>query len=471
MRARESGHPAREGSETPYATTGLRTNRVLPLIAYAASAAGLALLATDLRELPDRFVYLGGAAVAGAAVTGVAKVSRFGVYSYAGVFLVIFSVFHLGLTTVLGLGLPLSEDFLRIMALYWPDPSAVRHAVISTCVGMCAYAAAVFAANVRAPRRHEPALGNAQEDAATAVVGFVLLAGAIAIWIVRILSAGGAQLVVGSYLEFLEQTRDAGLSVLYFAMGLGLVLLAAPGRHRLQGIGYATFAAWSAVALPLGLRGEVLFPSAVLVSVVARRRPLPSPRRMIIVTGILLCVIAAIRQGRQVGLRNLGDAVLDVAPQNALAEMGGSLWPVAQIIAWTNDGEDFLYGASFVAPFDRALYYVLPGWTRLDAQSDDRLSNVMIQRRVAAIGFSPIAEAYRNLGDVAVIAVMALIGAVLAFLERRGNTTGARAKAAAVLLPLLVFVRNDFTPVPFQVLGGLLLAQGASVWGRRAARK
>ena len=55
-------------------------------------------------------------------------------------------------------------------------------------------------------------------------------------------------------------------------------------------------------------------------------------------------------------------------------------------------GDPLLWGASYWGPIDRNLTYIVPGWTRLPAEDDPRLLNVVIQDRVGPVGFSPIAE-------------------------------------------------------------------------------
>jgi hypothetical protein len=125
------------------------------------------------------------------------------------------------------------------------------------------------------------------------------------------------------------------------------------------------------------------------------------------------------------------------------------------VIRWAERDEPFLYGLSYWAPFDRALVYVLPGWTRPPANEDDRLLNVVVQKRVGPIGFSVIAEAYRNFAVPGVVVVMFLTGFLLGRFDRWPATPIGKAFAGIILFPMLIQIRNAFTQVPMQVMGGL----------------
>lgn len=436
--------------------------------ALSATAIGGGLLFADsITALPNVAVYAGSTAAAVLAMVLLARHSRHGMWSIPSVYLLVFCIFHFGMTGVLALGLPISEDMLTIMSLYWPAQGAVRHATLSATLGVASYALGVLAVGrtKRPPVSEEPVAETA-EDVVIARGGLVLLAGGIGAWFVGVLSAAGPTVLVASYGVFLETTRASNLSGLYFTLGLGLVMVASAQTMRFKRVAYFLFGGWALVALPLGLRGEVLFATAAALAMTAMRRPLFSWRKALIGGVALLSVIAAIRVVRQVGIGG-SVATLDFAPQNALAEMGGSIWPVAEVISWTSSGEDFLYGESYWAPIDRALYHVLPGWSRPEADDDDRLSNVVVLKRVGAIGFSPIAEAYRNFGDLGVVVFMLLLGLLLGRMECWGNSPPLRVVAGIILFPLIIFIRNDFTPVPAEVATGLAYYWAVRLLARR----
>lgn len=376
-----------------------------------------------------------------------------GIWSASFIYVSVFCLFHFGLIIVLGLTLPLPPDLAFIMDAYWPALSSIKGAVLLVDIGLVAYVTGIVSNNIISSIKP---LSPWKDTAATFTIlartGFAILVGAIFIWLVKVLASGGISVLLGSYREFLTATEDESLSILYFLIGLGLVLLTASGPSPLRKRGYAIFVMFSIAALPLGLRGEVLF-SACAALTAASMQSIPcSTKNAILFAVIGLCAIAAIREIRQVGVIGGKPSVASISPHNALAEMGGSLRPVAVVYSWAARGEEYLYGASFWAPLDRALYYVIPGWDRVDARNDNRLLNIVIQERVSPIGFSPVAEGHRNWGLPGVVIIMFIIGFVLARIEQRAYSRLEIAKVGVIMLVLLVFVRNAFTQVPFQLL-------------------
>ncbi len=140
--------------------------------------------------------------------------------------------------------------------------------------------------------------------------------------------------------------------------------------------------------------------------------------------------------------------------------MGASIRPVSLCVQWRAEGDEFLYGGSYWAPFDRALGRVIPGWdtTRLLAEDDERLLNILMKKRISGIGFSPVAEAYRNFGPVGVPLVMFLVGFILGRIDRRPPTRHGMALGGLMFFPLLYQVRNAFVPLPAQFIVGCAIA-------------
>ena len=98
--------------------------------------------------------------------------------------------------------------------------------------------------------------------------------------------------------------------------------------------------------------------------------------------------------------------------------MGGSLHPVENVVRWRAEGDPLELGASYWAPLERAAAWVLPGLGTAAAEDDMRIMNVLVTDRVGPIGFSPVAEAYRNFGAPGVAIVLGLLGAALAWIDR-----------------------------------------------------
>ena len=92
-----------------------------------------------------------------------------------------------------------------------------------------------------------------------------------------------------------------------------------------------------------------------------------------------------------------------------------------------------------------------------------RIMNILVTERVGPIGFSPVAEAYRNFGPVGVVLVLGLLGAALAGIDAIANRELAVLAIATLYVPLLINVRNSFVSVPLQCGVGVLFVLGLRI--------
>ncbi|MET0214202.1 MAG: O-antigen polysaccharide polymerase Wzy, partial [Vicinamibacterales bacterium] len=141
----------------------------------------------------------------------------------------------------------------------------------------------------------------------------------------------------------------------------------------------------------------------------------------------------------------------------AFAEMGASLHPVEKVVRWRAEGERLENGGTYWAPFERAAARLLPGAQSSDAEDDLRIMNILVIDRVGPIGFSPVAEAYRNFGAVGVVLVLGLVGACLALIDTLRSSRLAVLTMAVVYVPILTNVRNSFVSVPAHCAAGLAI--------------
>jgi hypothetical protein len=372
------------------------------------------------------------------------------------VYTIVFCLFHFGLVLIIGLGLPLGEEFIHNYSFYWPDEKFVRQAIVIVDMALIALAVGVFLNGVSSSKSKVRVHINKDNfSTRLELISFLLLLSSFLFWLYLVVSSGGTSVFASSYVAFLAKTMGSfPVTILYFWIGLGLVLLVAV-RGRFLKSGILIFTTFSFLALPLGLRGEVLFPLATVAALTILQGHRIPTRKALVGGLILLCLISAVRVVRQSGIKNYSVSVLDFLPHHALVELGGTLRSVAEVVSWANQGEPYMYGATFWAPFERALYYLLPFVDRVPADHDERLMNVVIAKRVSNIGFSPVSEGHRNLGILGVVLYMTFIGFVLGRLDIYGRSALGRCFAAVIFFPLLYEVRNSFVQVPYQIIFGL----------------
>ena len=438
------------------------------LLAYAALTGGVAL--TTALAMPaggvgvsmEHFwwIALGSVAAIGSLVV------MSGISTATGAYAVVFWCFHFGLIALLGSGFVEPSDISRWDQSWVLGPFAADAALLALIASL---ALASGAGLVRARRPVDPprvALSVGLQGAHPhGVAGSVLVFAAIATWCGIVILAGGLGGVFVSYVEYLRMTSEFGrvMTIVWLALGCGIVMSVTgrPGWLRTSAI--AAFACQALVALPLGLRGEILFPSIAVLVASARCGRVLSLRAVSALGLALLVLIPVVREVRHTGVRDLSQTVLEIRPFDAFAEMGGSLHPVEKVVRWRVEGDPLEKGSSYWAPFERAFRRLLPGIDSVAAEDDRRIMNVLVVERVGPIGFSPVAEAYRNFGAVGVAFVFAILGGILAALDGISDRRIAVLAVATVYVPLLSNVRNSFVSVPAQCAAGILMVLGLGV--------
>ncbi|MDQ2831772.1 MAG: O-antigen polysaccharide polymerase Wzy family protein [Chloroflexota bacterium] len=392
----------------------------------------------------------------------VIRVSPRRFWSASVVYLVVFCLFHFGLAAVFGLGLPISATTLANLSEWFYTPytvDAIRFAAIGLV--SCAIGSLIAMLCVaETPHRTTSyiAFESVYFNRACLIIGFALILLSVSGWFLIATRAGGVGILIGSYETFLAVVGESTLLTLtYYGIYLGTTLLAAARSSPLRRAGFAIFCAWALVALPLGLRGEVLFPGLTALVIMAKRRPPFSVKVALLLGLLLLASISALREVRQVGIQNAATTSVTASPLDALTELGSSLRPVSEAVYWKATGDQYIYGASYWAPFDRALAKIAPGggWKLLPAEQDPLvLSSLVEMRGDGAIAFSVVAETYRNFGPTGVCVIMMLIGFLLGRMDVWPSTQVRQVLLGVLLVPFLFEIRNDFTAVPFQIAEG-----------------
>jgi hypothetical protein len=390
----------------------------------------------------------------------VTLVARTGIWSAAGAYAVVFWCFHFGLVAVLGSGLvePMQLslwDQLWLLGPYGAD------AAFLALIGFAAYAVgAVLVSEWYAPAGADaPSEGPDNAVHAYGQAGSMVVLASVALWCVIVAGTAGVRGFLGSYGDYLNATDQFGplLALVWLGAGCGLVVSVTGAAGWLRTTALIAFGCLAIVALPLGLRGEIMFPTVAALVAAHRRGWTLSRRRAVAFAAVLVLVIPLVREVRTTGVQGLPNLVVDLRLFDAFVEMGSSLHPVEKVVRWRAEGEALQMGGSYWAPIERGVARLLPGVRAQSADDDMRIMNVLVMDRIGAIGFSPVAEAYRNFGALGVLGVLALLGAGLAGIDRVADRRRAVLMIATLYVPLLINVRNSFISVPAQCAAGLLL--------------
>jgi hypothetical protein len=431
------------------------------LAAYAVSAGVLAIAAALFASEPgvDALGHFPWIAAASVAALGSFIVIS-GIWTAAGMYALVFWCFHFGLIAVLATGYAGIED-LSVWDLSWllgPHTAEAAMLALAATLAFAAGAAVVFA--WRRPSLVYSSHAESPEPAhALGTAGSLLVFAGIATWSAIVLATSGARGFFESYSEYLQATSEFGalLGVVWLTVGGSLVLSVTGRPGWLRTSATAAFALLSAIALPMGLRGEVLFRGIAALVAAARCGRVLSTGRTVALLVALVTLIPIVREVRETGLRGLPAAAIQPRVYEAFAEMGASLHPVEKVVRWRAQGDPLERGRSYWAPVERAAARLLPGLTSVAAEDDPRIANVLVTDRVGAIGYSPVAEAYRNFGAPGVVVVFALLGAAMAGIDTLRARRAAVLTLAIVYAPMLVNIRNSFVSVPAHCAFGLAL--------------
>ena len=378
----------------------------------------------------------------------VAKTSRRALWSFPAISLIVLIVFHLG---ALPEFLYADASSLEYVERFIHNPESAV-AVWISLTSIIAYSLGCVFASLRNARQDSESPTSEVLCSKIADVGGLITVVSVLGWL---LFAWRAGLGFGStYPEYLQAARGSPLQLTYLAMGLGISLAAVDFHRSLSRAGAVAFAIFILFAFPIGLRGEVLFPCAVVAAVVATRRPMPGVKVMLPVVLILLSTIAVVSQTRA------GDREdVRFSPMAGLGEMGGSLQVVAGATSWHMTGsEPFAGGRSYSAPIADAVdRYLLREHVVPESQNPDYMST-QVAERIGNVGGSVIGEAYHNFSEWGALLILFGCGYGLGALNRlatRNVMWLATASVATYIFQLLV--RNSFAPVPTVVI----LATGA----------
>ena len=379
-----------------------------------------------------------------------------GMWSICFIFFSVVGVFHIGLVLANSVNGITDEDTLYQIS-WWFYNVETENAIHVVNLAMIGFALSAILFSSKADEN------IATKDSQVAYrkrlfhIGGILLGLFIAIFFALTIATGAIR-SYGAYLELMGANPLISLvfSYLYFFIGVAFVFVCVSYSKGFGYIYFGLFAVWALFAFKIGLRGEVMFPSAVAGCMLGRKGA-PIKGYVLAIGIVVFLIITGIVKNARVSGDYSGD--VGINPLNAIAEMGSSLRAVQETIKWRkNDNFELLMGGSYWAPFERQFALFIPQLERINIDDDGRLLNIVVQKRAGPIGFSAIAEAYINFGEKGVIIVFFLIGWIMAKLDSSATTVRNDILIGVALLPVFVTIRNSFIHVPVQIILGILLA-------------
>lgn len=452
-----------EPKRRPYNPTGFYVN-LWALIGVVVSLTGLLVLTLyrgEIAALDARLLYSLLSLYIGGLLAFTIRATSGNIWAPSSVYLCMLALFHFGAVATYAAGQ--NSDSLAISLDRWLFNPWTPDASVLAAIGITSCAFGIFITGTGASNRHESKnLVVARSERSFSYylswVGFIMVVSGVLGWFFLAIQAGGFGLLVGSYADYLLATSESGTGYIWVLLGAGLAFLAASQRSSTGGlhlIAFTCFGLFALFALPLGLRGEVLFTTLGALVVRARQGYRPSTKATIVGALVVLVLISVIREVRQVGIASAPAILTSGGLFDGAAELGSTLRPVVEVLDWERPAEPGQRGATYWAPIDRALCRILPARECVVPIDDDRLMNVVVRERSGPIGFSPIAEAYENFREPGIIIVMSLIGLLVGSLNKLSDSTLSNALVGLIMVELLINVRNAFTAVPTHLMFGI----------------
>lgn len=351
-------------------------------------------------------------------------------------FCCVFCVFHFGIAPIFLFPEYMSKANTKFSFDWYWDFQRIQKAHVISLVFLLGLLIASFLPEpgFRAGR----GLASQSNPGRTYFISNIALVASSVVWLLLVRFTGAI-----NYADFMETIETVGtggaFGYVHGAIDAAFILAIVSGRALLP---LSLFLSWGLIAFTFGLRRELAFPLVVAIGVLVSQRRLLISIWVLVVGALLFFGASALVSTARVssGAHTRFDST---AVANGLAELGGSLRPVYEVIDWV-DHDGYQLGVTYYAPFERTLLRVIPGAHRIPSEEDFRLTHVLMASRLGPFGFSIAAEAYYNFGLFGTFLVGGFVGWILVAC---GNVFASRRISIvpiALAVGLFVHVRQSF---------------------------
>lgn len=385
--------------------------------------------------------------------------------SVGTVYLGFYWVFHFGIVAPIALGW--TPKLFNSADSTWASPSNLASASLPAAIFAVSCSLA-YTLTVRSDAASPDRAPQGPPEAVTldgaSVIGVLAVMAGLALWVQIYLSTGAS--LEGGYAQFLTRTQGTPTPYAYLLIAIGMGLIGAARNRTLSRIALLGFAIWSIPAFTLGLRGEVLIPALAFIIARSRSGRLHVSRGWVLVAGVAALSIGSLVRVARVG----GTTDFSAAnPINGLIELGYSIRPMVAVQQVHGVGGDVLFTGvgTYIAPVERLVVGRFLGNPVLPTSADPSVFSTFVSTNFGPIGGSVSAEAFRSGGVLGVLLAGVLIGAMIGRLDAAHSSVVQDAFVGMTSSVLLLWVRNDFTPVPLSLLLVMLVLAVTHLWPGR----
>ncbi|MEU4423054.1 O-antigen polysaccharide polymerase Wzy [Actinoplanes sp. NPDC024001] len=441
----------------------VRTGRALHLaLGTTAALAAIVILRTAILQLPLSGVGTVAALVTFAGLTVLAVLAPRRLLSAGFVYGLMLCLFHLSIPILRTFGAAMPVRYSAYINS-WFELSYATEAVYLSLLSFTALTTAFAWVQVFRQRTAEPGdepappvapHGFAWTGAGLVIAGVAGYLGVLGLHAPELLAGG-------TYRRYLDTVGgSAAIAGCTLLVAIGLCVASASGRSRARAVAWQAFGLFALITMSFGSRTAAMFAAvagAVVVAATARRVP-----RTRIAVGIILGAllsITVVQQVRDTGVSSTTVTSVSINPVGSLAETGGTVRTVAEVVKWRRTYQEPPYkGITYAAPVLR-LWERLTGQPRPEGFEDRRYAGVLLNQRVPEyqLGFSPVAEAFLNFGTIGVLLIFAAFGVLLGVFDARRLGHLGAARLGVCMYVLAYTVRNASNFVPITLAAGFLI--------------
>jgi hypothetical protein len=289
------------------------------------------------------------------------------------------------------------------------------------------------------------------------------------LWGLRQLFGGGFSALALPRMEY-WQTLQTGETWLYtfgavFTL-IGFYIALCGASRRQVGFVIAIVAIWGISNLWVGERSDPMIATVTVLWLLKKKGAVIAKKLFIagVLAAILVIPMVGVMRGEVATRRLQAIDWAELTPVAALAEMGTTIGVLAESYRLVGPSQ-FRGGRTYVHAFRGVLpRKFFPDLARVETQQLELspsqwfvwTTEPRFARAYGGRGFSSVAEAYINFGEVGVCLVFLALGFFFFRMESLAGRGAFSLAAYGIIFPPLVWtVRNDFSIVPRSVLWGL----------------
>lgn len=364
-----------------------------------------------------------------------------------------FTITHFGATTIYSINPESIYTNFRTHQYVWLSSDNITAAILYSILGQIAF---ILSSEFFFNGKLNPKNNNTKKSLNRSIwlprIGLIFLYSVTLYFIFNILT--GAISLTSSYSNFIEwRLESVFFTYAIYLLATGFIFVISSGTISQIKHGLIVYLVISVILLLTGNKGEVLY--AILTGVgVYYSRGKKIPKRLYIIGVLVFFVILPFVTETRSGsiLNSLDQLKVDIT--GPFIEIGWQMRTVERVISWIKNGENYLFGVSYIAPIQRIISSFTLGLIPRIPISDVPWA---FGERLPGWGFSQVAESYYNFSIFGPILFYSIQGAFTKIAENESRNVYKKAFYSSIAVILMILNRNRFTFVPGQILMSLII--------------